>query len=141
MGYIWQTQVGEHTQRRFRNYQPPPLCCSIIRYNELSNWNRTPTPAPAYDASDPNPPFTNAWGGDHPNYPPFSQIFKERFGYCKGKAEGFDVVFPIDWRYRREDTGTFPIWVLDTRYHETGYNFADSLEVMHMLNVSGDVNY
>ena len=141
MGYIWQTQVGVRTRRRFRNYQPPPLCRSIVTYNELPNWNRTPSPAPAYDINDPNPPFTNAWGGNHPNYPPFYRIFKEHFGYCKGKAEGFDVVFPIDWRYRSEDTGTFPVWVLNTRYNKRGDNFADSLEVMYMLDIGEDVDY
>src|SRR3984957_6573484 len=62
MGYIWQTQVGVRTRRRFRNYRPPPLRRSVITYNELPNWNRTPSPAPAYDTDDPNPPFTNAWG-------------------------------------------------------------------------------
>ena len=141
MGYEWQTQVGIRTRRRFRNNGPPPLRRSVIRYNDLPNWIRTPSPAPAYDAEDPNPPLTNAWNGTYPNYPPFWKIFKERFGYCKGKAEGFDVVFPVDWRYRSEDTGTFPVWVLDTKYHETGDNFADSLEVMYMLDVGEDVDY
>ena len=77
----------------------------------------------------------------NPNYPPFARIFKERFGYCKGKAEGFDVIFPIDWRYRAEDTGTFPVWPLDTSYKETNDDFADSLEVMYMLDVGADTDY
>jgi len=77
----------------------------------------------------------------NPNYPPFARIFKERFGYCKGKAEGFDVIFPIDWRYRAEDTGTFPVWTLDTSYKATSDDFADSLEVMYMLDVGEDVDY
>ena len=141
MGYEWQVQVAVRTRRRFRNSGPPPLRQSVIRYNDLPNWNRTPSPAPAYNTVDPHPPLTNAWNGTYPNYPPFWRIFKERFGYCKGKAEGFDVVFPVDWRYRREDTGTFPVWVLNTKYHETGDDFADSLEVMYMLDVGVDTDY
>src|ERR1700722_20845659 len=78
MGYEWQTQVGIRTRRRFRNYRPPPLRRSVIRYNELSNWNRTPSPPPLYNTDDPSPPFTNAWSGTNPNYPPFARIFKER---------------------------------------------------------------
>jgi len=62
MGYIWQTQVAVCTCHHFRNVGPPPLCHLVIWYNDLPNWNRTPSPAPAYNTDDPNPPFMNAWG-------------------------------------------------------------------------------